>query len=128
MLARHRGVFVKRLGLVLLVLAALAAVHSTNVIAMEEQRGSIPGGVAVPDAPKAQEQEDAAPSKAETGTEIRIPGLGKIGTLPKMDFGLDLLYGAVEEENNRSTPDFPSSSDDDEKRDLMIHGTVKHRF
>lgn len=128
MLARHRGVFVKRLGLVLLVLAALAAVHSTNVIAMEEQRGAIPGGVPVPDAPKAQEQEDTAPAKADTGTEIRIPGLGKIGTLPKMDFGLDLLYGAVEEENNRSTPDFPNSPDDDEKRDLMIHGTVKHRF
>lgn len=128
MLARHRGVFVKRLGLVLLVLAALAAVHSTNVIAMEEQRGAIPGGAAVPDAPKAQEQEEAAPAKADTGTEIRIPGLGKIGTLPKMDFGLDLLYGAVEEENSRATPDFPNSTDDDEKRDLMIHGTVKHRF
>lgn len=129
MLPRHRGVFVKRLGLVLIALATFAAVHSADVIAMEEQRGAIPGGVSVPDAPKAQEQEDAAPAApANTGTEIRIPGLGKIGTLPKMDFGLDLLYGAVEDDNSKATPDLPSSQDDDEKRDLMIHGTVKHRF
>ena len=25
------------------------------------------------------------------GTEIRIPGLGKVGVLPKLDFGLELL-------------------------------------
>lgn len=129
MLSKHRGVFVKRLGLVLLALAAFAAVQSTHVIAMEEQRGAIPGGVAVPDAPKAQEQEESAPAaQTNTGTEIRIPGLGKIGTLPKMDFGLDLLYGAVEDDNSKATPDFPSSQDEDEKRDLMFHGTVKHRF
>jgi hypothetical protein len=130
MLPRHRGVIVRRLGLVLLVLAALAAARSTNSIAMEEQRGAIPGGTAVPDAtPKAQDQEESAtaPAKSETGTEIRIPGLGKIGTLPKMDFGLDLLYGAVENDNAKTTPDFPSS-DEDEKRDMMIHGSVKHHF
>ncbi|MFT3730863.1 MAG: hypothetical protein QM780_05455 [Hyphomicrobium sp.] len=118
----------RRLGLVLVVLAALAAARGTDVFAMEEQRGAIPGGVAVPDAPKSQEQEESAPAKAETGTEIRIPGLGKIGTLPKMDFGLDLLYGAAEDDNAKTTPDFQNGKDDDEKRDLMIHGSVKHRF
>ena len=112
----------------LIVLAALAAGRSSDTVAMEEQRGAIPGGVSAPDAPKAQEQEESAPTKTETGTEIRIPGLGKIGTLPKMDFGLDLLYGAVEDDNSKPTPDFPNSPDEDEKRDLMIHGTVKHRF
>ena len=128
-LSKHGGVFVKRLGLVLIVLAAVAAVRSSDVIAMEEQRGAIPGGVAVPDAAtKAQEQEEAAPTKPEsTGTEIRIPGLGKIGTLPKMDFGLDLLYGA-EEDNTKSTPDLPDPQGKDDQRDLMIHGTVKHNF
>src|SRR5262245_11135402 len=30
------------------------------------------------------------------GTEVRIPGLGKVGVLPKLDFGLELLYGANE--------------------------------
>ena len=34
------------------------------------------------------------PPKAAAGSEIRIPGLGKIGVLPKLDFGLELLYGA----------------------------------
>jgi len=130
MLGKHRGVIVRRLGLVLIVLAALAAMRGTDGIAMEEQRGTLPAGVPVPDAaPKAQEQEESAPAKTDTGTEIRIPGLGKIGTLPKMDFGLDLLYGAVEDDNAKSTPDFPNGPQDtDEKRDLMIHGSVKHRF
>ncbi|MET0640352.1 MAG: hypothetical protein ABWZ19_10085 [Hyphomicrobium sp.] len=116
----------RRLGLVLGILAAFAAIHGTQVIAMEEQRGAIPGGVALPDAPKAQEQDQSLPAKTDTGTEIRIPGLGKIGTLPKMDFGLDLLYGAAEDDN-KAAPEIPNSQDTDE-RDMMIHGTVKHRF
>ena len=128
MLSKHGGVFVRRLSLVLIALAALIAVsQGTTVIAMEEQRGAIPGGVTVPDAPKAQEQEEAAPSKTDTGTEIRIPGLGKIGTLPKMDFGLDLLYGAAED-NNKVAPGFASPQDLEDQRDLTIHGSVKHRF
>jgi hypothetical protein len=125
-LSKHGGVYVRRLRLVLGMLAALAAVASTDVIAMEEQRGAVPGGVAVPDAPKAQEQDQSSPQKSDTGTEIRIPGLGKIGTLPKMDFGLDLLYGAAEDGNK--SPDVPDSHDTDEQRDMMIHGSVKHRF
>ncbi len=126
-LSKHGGVFVRRLGLVLIVLAALAATRSTDGIAMEEQRGAIPGGVAVPDAPKTQDQEESAPAKTDTGTEIRIPGRGKIGTLPKMDFGLDLLYGAAEDDN-KTAPEFANPQDTDEQRDLMIHGTMKHRF
>lgn len=34
--------------------------------------------------------------KAETGTKIRIPGLGVVGEIPKIDLGLDLLYGATD--------------------------------
>src|SRR5919108_183448 len=30
------------------------------------------------------------------GTEVRIPGIGTVGVLPKLDFGLELLYGATE--------------------------------
>jgi hypothetical protein len=110
-------------------LAAFAAAASTNVVGMEEQRGAIPGGVPLPDAPKAQEQEQdqAIPPKSDGGTEIRIPGLGKIGTLPKMDFGLDLLYGAAED-NNKVSPDVADPHEPDDQRDLMIHGSVKHRF
>jgi len=32
--------------------------------------------------------------RVESGTKIRVPGLGVIGEIPKMDFGLELLYGA----------------------------------
>lgn len=117
----------RRLGLALVVLVAIFAARSTDVIAMEEQRGAVPAGVPVPDAPKAQEQEEAAPSQSDSGTEIRIPGLGKIGTLPKMDFGLDLLYGAAEDDN-KVAPEFTNPPEGDDQRDLMIHGTVKHRF
>ena len=61
--------------------------------------------------------------KGETGTEIRIPGLGKLGVLPKMDFGLELLYGAAEGQPAAQPETAPSPEDD-----LMIRGTVKHRF
>jgi hypothetical protein len=114
---------------VLGLVAAIAVVQSTVGKAMEEQRGAIPGGMSVPDAPKAQEPDQPLAQKndAPSGTEIRIPGLGKIGTLPKMDFGLDLLYGAAEDDNK--APDYPAGQPDSEgQRDMMIHGTMKHRF
>lgn len=55
-----------------------------------------------------------------TGTEVRIPGFGKVGVLPKLDFGLELLYGATE-----SKGVVPEKS---EPSDVQIRGTIKHRF
>lgn len=55
-----------------------------------------------------------------TGTEVRIPGFGKVGVLPKLDFGLELLYGATD---TRGRPD-----DKSEPSDVQIRGTIKHRF
>jgi hypothetical protein len=55
-----------------------------------------------------------------TGTEVRIPGFGKVGVLPKLDFGLELLYGATE---SRGRPEEKS-----EPSDVQIRGTIKHRF
>ncbi len=51
-----------------------------------------------------------------------MPGLGNIGSLPKLDFGLELLYGAsepkgVREELNKADPS-----------DLQIRGTVRYKF
>jgi hypothetical protein len=54
------------------------------------------------------------------GTEVRIPGLGKVGVLPKLDFGLELLYGA----NEQKGP-FQDKTDPD---DVQLRGTIKHRF
>jgi hypothetical protein len=60
--------------------------------------------------------------KPSVGTEVRIPGFGKLGSLPKMDFGLELLYGA----NEAKQIEPPSHHDD--AGDLTIRGSVKHKF
>lgn len=62
----------------------------------------------------------AGTSKGE-GTEVKIPGIGTVGTLPKLDFGLELLYGANGE---GQTSEKPAPSNDD----VLIRGTLKHRF
>lgn len=59
-----------------------------------------------------------------TGVEVRIPGLGKLGVLPKFDFGLELLYGANEQKASdaeRQGQTLPSD-------DVQIRGSLKHRF
>jgi hypothetical protein len=123
-LSRHCGVLVRRLGLVIGVLVAIATAASTGAIALDEQRMAIPNGA--PDAAKADVQEQTAP-KSEEGAVIRIPGLGKLGTLPKMDFGLELLYGAAEDSKVNQNSE-PPANGPDSSRDLMIHGSMKHRF
>ena len=55
-----------------------------------------------------------------SGTEVRIPGIGSVGVLPKLDFGLELLYGA----NDPKGP----APDKSESDDVQIRGTIKHRF
>lgn len=88
--------------------------------ALEEQK--LPAAAPAAEAPAAAGVQDAAPAaKVDTGTEIRIPGLGKLGTLPKMDFGLELLYGAAEGKA-------PQAPELDENSDLTIRGSVKHKF
>jgi hypothetical protein len=103
------------------VLVAFVAAASTAG-ALEEQRGALPADV--PDAAlKAQVQDQNDSAKSDAGTEIRIPGLGKLGTLPKMDFGLELLYGADD-----SKPAQEAEPQDNGQQDMLIHGSVKHRF
>jgi hypothetical protein len=55
------------------------------------------------------------------GTEIKIPGLGTVGTVPRFDFGLELLYGAAE-------PKAVAPESKPEAGDVQIRGTLKHRF
>jgi hypothetical protein len=66
----------------------------------------------------------ATTSSADEGTEVRIPGLGRLGVLPKMDFGLELLYG------QSTTPATEPSARSQEVPldDLTIRGSVKHNF
>jgi hypothetical protein len=59
--------------------------------------------------------------EAGKGTEVRIPGLGKLGVLPKLDFGLDILYGATDD--RRQAPGAQGTSDE-----VTVRGTIKHKF
>ena len=58
----------------------------------------------------------------ESETVVRIPGLGALGVLPKLDFGLELLYG---EDRPQVLPREEETPDND---GLSIRGTLKHRF
>jgi hypothetical protein len=120
-----------RNGLVVGLALGLALSAGTSAYAFQEQNGAAAAPAqAQPQSPAAASPEkalglsDETAPKPETGTEIRIPGLGKLGVLPKMDFGLELLYGAAEQKQPDGAPEAAPSPDDD----LMIRGTVKHRF
>jgi hypothetical protein len=107
---------------------AAALVASHGAYAFQEQKGSTPppaeSSAAPSEAPgdKTGLSDETAP-KPEAGTEIRIPGLGKLGVLPKMDFGLELLYGAAENQPAGQPEPAPNPEDD-----LTVRGSVKHRF
>jgi hypothetical protein len=101
---------------------------STSTLAFQEQGGSAPVTPAPAEAqsaPSADKDLGFATPKIEgsdnAGTEVRIPGLGKLGVLPKMDFGLELLYGANESRQ-------PDPAETAPPEDLTIRGSVKHNF
>lgn len=111
-----------------IVLGTSLVVLSTAALAFQEQTtGSAPATAA----PTAGQQvvkpvELSTPGtsdlKPSVGTEVRIPGLGRLGSLPKMDFGLELLYGATETKGQDVQPH------EDARDDLTIRGSVKHKF
>ena len=121
--------FTMRIRFVVALALATAVVAGHGAFAFQEQKGSTPPAEAAP-APaeaapgdaKAGLSDESAP-KPEAGTEIRIPGLGKLGVLPKMDFGLELLYGAAENAPSGKPTPAPNPEDD-----LTVRGSVKHRF
>ena len=88
------------------------------------------GGASQPVAPAASAPVDpgkglnlsvpSVPLGRNSGTEVRIPGIGTVGVLPKLDFGLELLYGA---NDTKGLPEEKS-----EPSDVQIRGTIKHRF
>lgn len=103
--------------------AATAFGVSSNAFAFQETEivvkseplvsGSINKSKSEFDAPK------SVVADSEERTSIRIPGLGVVGTVPKLNFGLELLYRDEEESGivGQSEPD-----------DLSIKGTLKHKF
>ncbi len=107
---------------------ALLGVLSSAASAFQESKG----GVVPSGAPKqgattldigAEGKDLSAPA---AGPEIRIPGLGKLGVLPKLDFGLELLYGVGDQ--NVVAPVAPSDRPSDQQDGVQIRGSVKHKF
>jgi hypothetical protein len=115
-------------GIVLGVLAQPALAFQENTVGGGQQPAAAPSLEATKPA-----IEPAKPGKGLTltvpelslgtssGTEVRIPGLGKVGVLPKLDFGLELLYGATDQQKG-----LPENKAD--PSDVQIRGTIKHRF
>ena len=109
-----------------MVIAGLVvAFAATQAFAFQEQRqGGSPGAASSP-APavdlSSPPSQDARPG---SGTEVRIPGLGRLGNLPRMDFGLELLYGAAETKQ----PIAPAGREEPRDDDLTIRGSVRHKF
>ena len=110
----------------LFLIAAGAPLFALAAPAVAFQEQSAGAGSAVAGAPSAQAP-DLDLSLPESGiargpgTEVRIPGVGTLGVLPKLDFGLELLYGANDSAGAR--PD-----DRSQPSDVQIRATIKHRF
>lgn len=122
---RAGGVLAMRLGKVAIFGVALMAVSTAAAAFQEQQGASAPAQQPAAQAQQKPAVEFSVPeaNKGVAGTEVRIPGLGKLGVLPKMDFGLELLYGAASDGKAQDTP-----SNVTDEGDLRIQGTVKHRF
>lgn len=78
-----------------------------------------------PKAPSANLSTEKAKPQGKDGTVVSIPGLGKLGVIPKLDFGLELLYGDEGAKSSLRDDDQGTKSDDG---DLRIRGSIKHRF
>jgi hypothetical protein len=109
----------------LLTVVALALASST-ALAFQEQQAAVPAtkaAAAVVSSPDVSAS--AAPEAAGTkGTAVRIPGLGTLGVIPKMDFGLELLYGVADASNPAKRPDIKNGDGED----VLIRGSIKHKF
>ena len=103
----------------LFILGLALGVSSQAAVAFQEQGGQ--GATQGQTAPAANVTPPPASGLPRAGTEIRIPGLGPVGTLPKFDFGLELLYGA----GDQRSVEPPSKS---EPSEVQIRGTIKYKF
>src|SRR5262245_11912014 len=66
---------------------------------------------------------DPLPLNGKTGgTELTIPGIGSVGTLPNLQFGVELLYGS------KNAVDAPQLEQPRPDGDMQIKGTLSHKF
>ena len=107
----------------LIILGGLLGIVSQAALAFTETTGGAQS--AAPGGSKAVPGVDlsAPPAARSSGPEIKLPGLGTIGALPKLDFGLELLYGASPQNGIQL-----DKNDRNDKGDAQIRGTLKYRF
>lgn len=104
---------------------AMSSAHAFTETKIPPQAGP---SAPAPEAPKLQVEKTEegglslnAPGTGTTGeTELAIPGIGTIGKVPKLDFGLELLYGG--------SGQGAEAPGDEQKDDVLIKGKIKHRF
>ena len=109
---------------VVMVVSGLAPVgayafQQTDVLPKAAVSAEPEASTSLSDVPLALEAPDED-EEAASGPIISFPGIGKIGTLPKFDFGLELLYG----EDESAT----AVEDDAADGSISIRGSVKHKF
>ena len=118
---------------------ALAALSAGPGLAFRE--APVAGSAVGERPPVASVESDTAPSitfdapedaeaDARGGTEIKVPGIGRLGTLPKLDFGLELLYserGAADAALANQGADVGSDVKESE-RGLQVRGSITHHF
>jgi hypothetical protein len=117
---------------VLAVALMTLAVSVAHVSAFTETKIKPPAGQIAPEAPAANlnvETENGGstgltlttPGNGTGETELNIPGVGTIGKIPKLDFGLELLYG-------NGAQEAPGVEADNRQDDVLIQGKIRHRF
>jgi hypothetical protein len=87
-----------------------------------QQQPALPG-----QQPQVQLNDPLATRGENKGTEVKIPGVGVVGTLPKLDFGLELLYGPKNPTEGLQL-DQRSFDQRGQESDMQIKGTLTHKF
>jgi hypothetical protein len=102
--------------------AAALAFGSGQALAFQEEKPPPPEESAAPQAPA---MHLGTPADAETGAQADPKGLKLFGytVLPKLNFGLDVLYGQDEEKLQLQGPTALEENDD-----VTVLGKVKRRF
>lgn len=114
----------RRLAAIVEVAAALSF-GSWPALAFQEEKPPPPEEAAGAAAPQAPTMHLGSPATAETGAQADPKGLNLFGytVLPKLDFGLDVLYGQDAQQLQLQGP-----STIDDEGDVSVLGKVKRRF